>query len=198
MCEGLSSSDCDTSGISACQTWGTKSGEQKAIGGLDFEVEALSGSSKTGISVIQKGIKDSSSCPPNGNYVQVDIECDPGKVGDLQLSYDGYFTCKYQFKGKHANACKGAGGGGGGAGAPAKKKGLSIGSIILIVALVCSVIYLAAGVGWQYRKGERGVVGLLPHKGFWSSIPGLVKEGVLFSYTSIRARFSNDNYHNIT
>merc|ERR1711916_90630 len=100
----------------------------------------------------------------------------------------------YQFKGKHANACKGAGGGGGGAGAPAEKKGLSIGSIILIVALVCSVIYLAAGVGWQYRKGERGVVGLLPHKGFWSSIPGLVKEGVLFSYTSIRARFSNYNY----
>merc|ERR1711916_293089 len=63
------------------------------------------------------------------------------------------------FKGKHANACKGAGGGGGGAGAPAKKKGLSIGSIILIVALVCSVIYLAAGVGWQHRKGERGLVG---------------------------------------
>jgi len=48
------------------------------------------------------------------------------------------------------------------------------------------VVYLVAGV--LFNKFKRGLTGveLVPNVTFWSSIPGLVKDGVMFIVNKIR------------
>jgi hypothetical protein len=59
--------------------------------------------------------------------------------------------------------------------------GIGAGGIILILLCVGVVVYLVAGglFNWKMR-GATTVVEAIPQYEFWRSVPGLVKDGVLF------------------
>jgi len=63
---------------------------------------------------------------------------------------------------------------------------LSGGWVFCILVFVCFPVYFAAGCGWNYYKGARGITEMTPQYAFWSSIPGLMKDGALFSIRKIR------------
>ena len=60
---------------------------------------------------------------------------------------------------------------------------LSIGSILLIIALVVAIVYLLAGVVIQstVRKAEGS--DRIPNVSFWSLLPGLVRDGFKFTFS---------------
>eukprot|EP00009_Paramoeba_aestuarina_P005175 CAMPEP_0201523576 /NCGR_PEP_ID=MMETSP0161_2-20130828/20356_1 /ASSEMBLY_ACC=CAM_ASM_000251 /TAXON_ID=180227 /ORGANISM="Neoparamoeba aestuarina, Strain SoJaBio B1-5/56/2" /LENGTH=246 /DNA_ID=CAMNT_0047922739 /DNA_START=83 /DNA_END=823 /DNA_ORIENTATION=+ len=57
--------------------------------------------------------------------------------------------------------------------------GLSGGSIFLIIFFVGFAVYFAAGAGWNYYQGKRGIE-IIPQVEFWKDLPFLVKDGVMF------------------
>ncbi|XP_071102173.1 uncharacterized protein [Haliotis cracherodii] len=69
-------------------------------------------------------------------------------------------------------------------------EGLSGGTILLILVIVFGFIYLVAGMTFnRYRGGKEGVE-MLPNRGFWSALPGLVKDGAVFTIGCIKQRGS--------
>jgi len=63
---------------------------------------------------------------------------------------------------------------------------LSIGSGIMITIAVLLVVYLTGGILWNKFKQEKDGMELVPNVEFWSSLPGLVKEGFQFTIEKIR------------
>jgi len=72
-----------------------------------------------------------------------------------------------------------SGGGGGG--------GLSGGSIFLIIFFVTFPVYVAAGC--IYKRQKMGTTGMesCPNVDFWRSLPGLIKDGFVFTFSKIKA-----------
>jgi len=69
--------------------------------------------------------------------------------------------------------------------------GLSGGSIMMIIILVVVVVYLTAGIAYQKLKNHAEGLDLIPNKDFWTSLPGLVKDGVMFIVNKIRGTSGN-------
>ena len=64
--------------------------------------------------------------------------------------------------------------------------GCTGGCVFVILFFVSLVLYAAGMVSWNFfRQGKRGV-DLVPHKEFWLSVPGLIKDGVVFSFSRVR------------
>ena len=63
--------------------------------------------------------------------------------------------------------------------------GLTWGGIFLMIVFIPFAIYLIAATAWNYKGGKRGKE-LLPHPEFWGSIPGLVKDGIVFTFLGIK------------
>ncbi|KAH7824107.1 putative Autophagy-related protein 27 [Monocercomonoides exilis] len=59
-----------------------------------------------------------------------------------------------------------------------KKKGLSFGSIMLIIFSVLLVLYFAAGMPLMYFAFKKRGIEMIPFVFFWTSLPRLVIEGV--------------------
>ena len=60
------------------------------------------------------------------------------------------------------------------------------GCAFLIIFFVGGALYVAGTVAFYYiRQGKRGSE-LVPHKEFWTDIPFLVKDGVVFLFTKIK------------
>jgi len=72
--------------------------------------------------------------------------------------------------------------------------GLSLGSILLITLLVIVVVYVVGGMAFQYRFREARGVDMVPNLEFWKTIPGLVKDGCIFTWAKIQARISDIPY----
>jgi len=64
--------------------------------------------------------------------------------------------------------------------------GLSGGSIFLIILMSAAFLYVAVGCGICYKKYEKRGLDACPHKDFWFALPGLVKDGVVFSIGKIK------------
>ncbi|KAL8609023.1 hypothetical protein ACOMHN_065249 [Nucella lapillus] len=62
------------------------------------------------------------------------------------------------------------------------KAGLSVGSILVIVFFSLLLVYLVAGV--MFMKFARKAEGreVVPNYSIWTAIPGLIKDGVLFTF----------------
>ena len=70
-----------------------------------------------------------------------------------------------------------------GCGSPAKYSsgGMGAGGIILIILAVLVVLYFGLGAVYQWKfKEAQTIPEFIIHREFWVSIPGLVKDGVLF------------------
>eukprot|EP01098_Paradermamoeba_levis_P013302 TRINITY_DN603_c0_g1_i2.p1 TRINITY_DN603_c0_g1~~TRINITY_DN603_c0_g1_i2.p1 ORF type:complete len:250 (+),score=50.39 TRINITY_DN603_c0_g1_i2:69-818(+) len=127
--------------------------------------------------------------------------------GDLGRSYSIDFSCgtsagqpvwdsespikTYNFKWSSNLACGGnppSSGSGSGTGGESSGGGLSGGSIFMILVTCLLFVYCVGGV--LFLKFQRQAEGLdvIPNKEFWFSLPGLVKDGVVFSWGKITGR----------
>jgi len=66
--------------------------------------------------------------------------------------------------------------------------GLSGGSIFLIIVLCVAVVYITAGILFNKFKKQATGIELIPNVEFWSSIPGLFKDGWMLIINKIRGR----------
>jgi len=65
------------------------------------------------------------------------------------------------------------------------KQGLSGGSIFLILFFVGLFVYFVAGALVLKYKFMKEGLDIIPNRDLWASIPGLVKDGCLFTYAAI-------------
>jgi len=76
----------------------------------------------------------------------------------------------------------GDGGGGDGGGGPA----ISGGWIFIIILLSLFVLYIIGGVAYnKFRKDAHGLE-LIPNHEFWFALPGLVRDGNIYTYKKLR------------
>eukprot|EP00118_Oscarella_pearsei_P024791 m.306805 g.306805 ORF g.306805 m.306805 type:complete len:272 (+) comp41598_c0_seq1:39-854(+) len=73
---------------------------------------------------------------------------------------------------------------------------ITIGTIIVIAFFSLVVVYLIIGMTYQgVAKGGRGLE-IVPNTSFWGSLPGLIKDGILFTFTCGKADLKG-NYEKI-
>lgn len=69
--------------------------------------------------------------------------------------------------------------------------GISTGTILCIAVLALAVVYLVAGtvftMGVRKSKGKEAI----PNVSFWTSLPGLIKDGFKFTFSKIRPGYSS-------
>eukprot|EP00039_Didymoeca_costata_P017177 m.316314 g.316314 ORF g.316314 m.316314 type:complete len:303 (+) comp16502_c0_seq3:143-1051(+) len=63
----------------------------------------------------------------------------------------------------------------------------SVGEDVIIGFLCVVGVYFMIGAAFQFQKGERGA-DLVPNKMFWSSLPGLIADGFIFSVTFMKKK----------
>lgn len=98
----------------------------------------------------------------------------------VQVTGGGNDPLAYAFTGRFAGVCGSGGGGGGG-----DSSACGGGCAFVIIFFVGGFVYVAATVGFNYFKlGKRGKE-LAPHPEFWLMIPGLIKDGAIFSFRLI-------------
>ncbi|XP_052246550.1 cation-dependent mannose-6-phosphate receptor-like [Dreissena polymorpha] len=103
------------------------------------------------------------------------------KDGDPELKYEDESPSKnYKFILLSSYACQPSP-------TPSPGRGLSPGSVLVILFFVFLFVYFVAGM--LFMKFGRGAVGteVIPNYGFWSSLPGLIKEGVAFTCSGCKA-----------
>ncbi|XP_064613849.1 uncharacterized protein LOC135477612 isoform X1 [Liolophura sinensis] len=102
---------------------------------------------------------------------------DPGQVtatGEdptIQAEYNMEYTGKYACPTSNPPSPTPSGGGGG---------GLSVGSILCIVFFALIIVYVAIGIVVQIFVRKASGKEIIPNVGFWSRLPGLVRDGTLF------------------
>jgi len=121
----------------------------------------------------------------------INFICDPSftSVGNMVPGPNGAEPSfnNFYFDWKSVYACpvgsNSGGGGGGGGGDDDDDGGLAGGWIFIIVLGSVTIVYFAAGFAFNkwYRK-EEGIENQIPQYAFWVSLPGLVKDGCLFTY----------------
>jgi len=111
--------------------------------------------------------------------VVINIKCDH-KVEAVQ-SITEPSTCVYDFAMTSPSACPLV------ISTGSNDDGLSPGSIFLILLLVAVVVYLVGGALFRYKFQDVEVsANLIPNLPFWTAIPGLVKDGCVFTYEKIK------------
>jgi len=124
-------------------------------------------------------------------YFKCDEKVDNGVLKfvkeDPVKTYDLEYVSKY--------ACpKNGGGGGGGGGGDDDDGGISGGWIFIIILSSLIVLYIIGGVAFNkfYRHHEGKEI--IPNVEFWTSLPGLVKDGHLFIWRKARSLTGRGSY----
>ncbi|XP_077979001.1 uncharacterized protein LOC144434424 [Glandiceps talaboti] len=124
--------------------------------------------------------KGSGTADPTLRTSQVRLLCANAGSTDTLIAYGETYigSVIYTFDLVSTHCCPTTNSGGSG--------GLSVGSILCIIALVLVIVYIIVGVlVMKFVKHEEGVE-LIPNKGFWVSLPGLIKDGFLFAISPCR------------
>lgn len=61
---------------------------------------------------------------------------------------------------------------------PGNKKGISFGSVMLIIIACLVVLYFLIGIPVMHFGFKKSGIEMIPFINFWTSLPGLVIEGV--------------------
>ena len=128
------------------------------------------------------------------------FQCDAGSTSvtaPTSFAVTAGFGSSYTYTGtfKYASMCKGAPGPGPGPGpSPSgldeyEKEPCSGGCAFLIVFFIGMFVYFVAAIVFNIVTGKRGREAA-PHTDFWSEIPSLVKDGVMFLVRVITCRAS--------
>lgn len=145
---------------------------------------------------VQMSFSNGDPCPSTGLQMSTNVvfACDgpqpvPPTVPPNTFSVEttDTFSCEYKFT-VPSDACIGdaqgnvrpSGAAGDGAG------GLSGGWIFVIIVLVCAFVYFVGG--FIYKTRQKGTSGMesIPNIDFWRQVPGLVKDGAIFTWSKIR------------
>ena len=124
----------------------------------------------------------------NSRKATVALTCDasasvPRMEGKVGVTQDGP-DYVYAFKGAFSGVC-GGGGDDGDGGGDKKSGGCGGGCVFVILFFVGAFLYVAGTVAFNYFKlGKRGKE-LAPHPEFWLLIPGLIKDGAVFSFQMV-------------
>jgi len=183
LCQQIISSPCPP-GTSMCQTW---AGSGLAALGV-FSTMVVTAAESGGTNGY--GAKFSFNGGTQGREYEMDMKCDPtvmnqgspafmGENPPLHYNFEwrSIFACPLDFIKKEEEG--------------QKKSPLGGGSIILIIVLVLVVVYLVGGVLFnKFYKKENGIE-LIPNRGLWFAIPGLVKDGFMFLVNKVFRRGNN-------
>ena len=117
----------------------------------------------------------------------INVTCGSGDDTLTLPAEGGFENCngwKFELNSKYVCTLPNGRGGGGGGEA---KSGLSGGSIFLILFFVGAFVYFVGGILFnKYRRGMTGTE-VIPNIGFWRDLPGLVRDGCMFSFNKVRA-----------
>jgi len=178
MCRALVQNIC-APGTAGCQQWDPSKGvtgraSMGSYASSSFQAPTKTGDKGYGLTIQYKG--------GDGNrQFEIDLVCDY-KAGIGSPVFTGESPqLHYNFLWASVHACPVGGKSGG-------KGGLSGGSILLIILLVVAVVYLVAGVLFNKFKRQASGIELIPNVGFWTSLPGLVKDGVMFLVHKVTKR----------
>ncbi|XP_076437068.1 cation-dependent mannose-6-phosphate receptor-like [Babylonia areolata] len=107
----------------------------------------------------------------------VSLECHPDAIpGSLEVAGE-LVTLSYVMTLKSCYCCPGASCQSGG--------GISVGSVLLIVFFSLLIVYVVAGVLYmKFVKKSEGKE-LIPNHSFWTALPGLVKDGALYTFRRV-------------
>jgi len=174
ICRTVVSTACGTvtGGVGGCQVWQPSNPTGKAVMGLANSISFMTLQNQTYEG--QKGLTFTGG--GGGRSFTLDLQCVPNAGVGTPL-FEEEVTLSYNFGWQTQYACPlnyNPGGNGGGGG------GLSGGSIILIIVLCLMVVYVAAGVTFNKVKKQATGLELIPNVEFWTSLPGLVKDGAMF------------------
>jgi len=178
LCEPLKTSPCQPK-TNVCQEWDNGTGK-KTIGKDDPPPTFKTLDANTVEMTMANGEQDPNGVCKNNNAI-LNLVCDPNKAADPEWSYlkvdivSG--LCSYKFSVSHKNACVGGGAG-----------GLSGGSILLIIGFCVFALYCAIGAAYQFKVKEARGVEMVPNNAFWFQLPGLVKEGMRFTFFTLTRR----------
>ncbi|KAL5007320.1 hypothetical protein ScPMuIL_016126 [Solemya velum] len=105
----------------------------------------------------------------------IQIICDPDK--DAEVTVGGESPPQhYHMSIRGRQVCAGSGSGGGG-------EGLSVGSVLVIILVSLIFVYVGAGIAIQIFVRKASGRESVPNYSFWSTLPGMIKSGVLFTFT---------------
>jgi len=108
-----------------------------------------------------------------GNTGQVKLTCNPNANGVINIKGEQFYKVT---TGESKHACPAAPGGLG---------EVSPGTVIMILIVVLACLYLVVGILWnKYREQKEGVE-VIPNIDFWASLPGLIKDGVMFTISKV-------------
>jgi hypothetical protein len=116
----------------------------------------------------------------NNRKMELDLTCDPNAGAGKPVYLGESPQLHYNFQFASASACP----------IEAPKKGISASEIILILLIVGVVVYFVAGILIKKFKMGASGIDMIPNVGFWTSLPGLVKDGFMFIINTIRGRGS--------
>eukprot|EP01139_Manchomonas_bermudensis_P004919 Amastigsp_a174465_1851.p2 type:complete len:266 gc:universal Amastigsp_a174465_1851:846-49(-) len=138
-------------------------------------------------------------CHRNGNpYRQTNlyVVCQPSASEDELLFLGELNYCQYTMQLNSRTVCPGYAPSSGSPGRP-HKKGLSGGSVLLILFFVVLVLYLV--VGSAYKSLVVGAVGveMIPNIEFWRALPDLILDGANFVFSCGKKRPGTASYDNI-
>ena len=73
--------------------------------------------------------------------------------------------------------------------AKAPAHSLHAGGALLVVATALGAAYVIGGVVLNKHKGDgRSGLGLVPHRAFWAALPGLARDGFVYTFAFARAK----------
>jgi len=79
--------------------------------------------------------------------------------------------------------------GGGGGGGSSSSSGMSGGSVFIIIVVVVSAFYVIVGCAYnRVKKGTTGMRESCPQNEFWCDLPGLMKDGFLFTKAKVTGK----------
>jgi len=188
ICQPIFDSQCDATngpGFACCQRWGGQAVNWKYSAGLGKTSTMTL--DQAGIPAGSKGVTAHFTGGGGGRSYEIDFVCST-TAGTGFPTYDGEIpaaSLHYQFTWTSALAC------------PGGNKGLSAGSIILIVLLCLVVVYIVAGVLVnRFLRHQQGL-DLIPQKEFWFGLPFLVKDGFMFIINKVRGRGAGTTYQTV-
>ena len=127
----------------------------------------------------------------SGNRImKIHLACNPNdkklKMAEtVDVTNAGMTNLEYVFKGTYAGVCEGGGDDDGDGGGDKKSGGCGGGCVFVILFFVGAFLYVAGTVAFNYfKQGKRGKE-LAPHPEFWLLIPGLIKDGAVFSFQMV-------------
>jgi len=176
VCRNIISTLCGSNNIAACQQWDPNTPAGKATLGLTTTAQfvPLVRSTTQG----QKGATLRFANGTGGRAFELDFQCDPkASIGSptFELETPKLF---YNFAWTTSFACPTN------APPPGTGGGLSGGGIFLILVFCLFAVYVAAGITYNVVRKKATGKEIIPNIEFWSSLPGLVKDGVMFIVNS--------------